>query len=92
MEIKRITRDVENMNFDDKKSILKTVGNVLMVLVLISLFVYAFSSESIGWYVKLTSIVMLTISYICYALISLQEKWFIATLVVSWLVIIFWVF
>ncbi|AQZ93186.1 hypothetical protein ACR57_21075 [Bacillus subtilis] len=80
------------MNFDDKKSILKTVGNVFMVLVLISLFVYAFSSKSIGWYVKITSIVMLTISYICYALISLQEKWFIATLVVSWLVIIFWVF
>ncbi|WP_207312782.1 hypothetical protein, partial [Bacillus subtilis] len=66
--------------------------NVFMVLVLISLFVYAFSSKSIGWYVKITSIVMLTISYICYALISLQEKWFIATLVVSWLVIIFWVF
>lgn len=80
------------MNFEDKKSILKTVGNIFMVLVLISLFVYAFSNESIGWYVKITSIVMLTISYICYALISLQEKWFILTLIISWLVIIFWVF
>lgn len=66
--------EVEIMNFDDKKSILKTVGNIFMVLVLISLFVYAFSNESIGWYVKITSIVMLTISYICYALISLQEN------------------
>lgn len=84
--------EVEIMNFDDKKSILKTVGNIFMVLVLISLFVYAFSNESIGWYVKITSIVMLTISYICYALISLQEKWFILTLIISWLVIIFWVF
>lgn len=80
------------MNFGDKKSILKTVGNVFMVLVLISLFVCAFSNDSIGWYVKITSNLMLTISYVCYALISLQQKWFILTLIISWLVIIFFVF
>lgn len=80
------------MNFDDKKSRLKTIGNIFIVFVLISIFVYVFSNETIGWYVKIASIVMLTISYICYALISLQEKWFILTLIISWLVIIFWVF
>lgn len=80
------------MKFDDKKSLLNTIGNIFIVLVLISLFVYAFSNESIEWYVKIASIVMLTVSYMCYAFISWQEKWFVLTLIISWLVIIFWAF
>ncbi|APH35443.1 hypothetical protein [Bacillus amyloliquefaciens] len=80
------------MSIEDKKGILKTAGHTFMALVVISLFVYTFSSKSFGQFVKIEAITSLTMGYICYALVSWKEKWFVVALIVSWIVIIFWVF
>ncbi|MGG3622417.1 hypothetical protein ABES25_02450 [Bacillus gobiensis] len=73
------------------KNNFKRIANIFIALGFLSLFVYAFSPESIKLYVKFFSFGMLTISYVCFALSS-GEKWVILLLAVSWFIIVFYAF
>ncbi|ALC83695.1 hypothetical protein AM592_20845 [Bacillus gobiensis] len=69
----------------------KRIANIFGAFVILSLFVYDFSPESIKVYVKFFSFGMLTISYVFFTLNS-GEKWVILLFAVSWFIIVFYAF